>query len=76
MSEVHLRAKAWFGDETLVLDFPTSWKIVEVGPSDLQALTPAVMRDTLSRPIGTPRLSEIAQGKTRAVIVVDDLTRP
>ncbi len=76
MSDVYLRTKAWFGDETLAIDFPPSWKVIEVGPPDSPALTAQVMRDTLSRPIGTQRLSEIARGKTKAAIVVDDLTRP
>lgn len=76
MSEVLLRTKAWFGDETLAIDFPPSWNIVEVGPQDQRALTTDAMREALSRPIGTPRLSELAARKTKAVIVVDDLTRP
>jgi nickel-dependent lactate racemase len=76
MSEVLLRTRAWFGDETLRIDFPSSWNIVEVGPQDQPALTVEAMREVLSRPIGTPRLSELAKRKTKAVIVVDDLTRP
>lgn len=76
MSEVLLRTKAWFGDETLAIDFPPSWNIVEVGPQDQPALTVEAMREALSRPIGTPRLSELAKRKTKAVIIVDDLTRP
>ncbi|MCC2640827.1 MAG: hypothetical protein K0S45_1240 [Nitrospira sp.] len=76
MSKLHLRTKAWFGDETLAIDFPPSWRIVEVGPQERPALTADAMREKLSRPIGAPRLSEIAKAKTKAVIVVDDLTRP
>lgn len=34
------------------------------------------MREKLNRPIGSLPLREIAKGKTRAVIIVDDLTRP
>ena len=76
MNDVLLRTKAWFGDETLAIDFPPSWKVVEVGPPDNPGLTLQAMQEALSRPIGTPRLCEIAKGKTKAVIVVDDLTRP
>lgn len=76
MSQLQLRTKAWFGDEVLSVDLPASWKVVEVGPQDKPALTTDAMREVLSRPIGTSRLSEIARGKTRAVILVDDLTRP
>jgi nickel-dependent lactate racemase len=76
MSELHLHTKAWFGDEALTIDFPPSWRIVEIGPQDQPELTADAMREKLSRPIGTPRLSEIAKTKTKAVIVIDDLTRP
>ncbi len=76
MSVVQLRSKAWFGDDALMLDFPPSWKVVEVGPRDSPVLTAAAMRAILSHPIGTPPLFEMATGKNRAAIIVDDLTRP
>jgi nickel-dependent lactate racemase len=76
VNQVQLRTKAWFGDETLTMDFPASWNIVEIGPQDGPALTAAAMNRALTTPIGAPRLAEIAKGKTRAVIIVDDLTRP
>lgn len=76
MSQLQLRTKAWFGDEVLSIDLPAPWKVVEFGPQDKPALTTDAMREVMSRPIGTSRLSEIARGKTRAVILVDDLTRP
>lgn len=76
MNRIQLRTKAWFGDEDLTIDFPPSWKLVEIGPRDEPALTVEAMRECLSRPIGTRRLSEIARGKRNAVIVIDDLTRP
>ena len=76
MSNVELRTRAWFGDEPLTIGFPSTWKIVEVGPQDHPALTADGLREGLQRPIGSRRLSDIAVGKTRAVIIVDDLTRP
>ena len=76
MSELLLRTQAWFGDETLAIDFPPSWKVVEAGPPDSPAMTAHPMKDILSRPIGARRLSEIAKDKTKAIIVVDDLSRP
>lgn len=76
MSDVQLRTKAWFGDEPLSISFPPAWKIVEVGPRDSPALSAEVMREQLVRPIGSPPLRDLAKGKTKAVILVDDLTRP
>lgn len=76
MSDVQLRTKAWFGDEPLSISFPPAWKIVEVGPRDSPALSAEAMREQLARPIGSPPLRDLAKGKTKAVILVDDLTRP
>lgn len=76
MSDVHLRTKAWFGDEPLPINFPPAWNIVEVGPQDAPALSATAMREKLNQPIGTSPLREIAKGKTKCVIIVDDLTRP
>ena len=76
MSRFQLLTKAWFGDEPLTIDFPPSWNITEIGPQEQPALSAETMREALRQPIGTPRLMEIAKGKTKAVILVDDLTRP
>ena len=69
MTRMQLRTKAWFGDEDLTIDFPASWKLVEIGPRDEPALTVEAMRECLSRPIGTRRLSEIARGKRNACLL-------
>lgn len=76
MKDLHLRTKAWYGDEPLSINFPPAWKIVEVGPQDAPALSVTAMRKQLHQPIGSPPLREIAKGKTKCVIIVDDLTRP
>lgn len=76
MNGLQLRTKAWFGDESLAIDLPPLWNVVEVGPEDKPALSAEVIRETLQQPIGTPTLAEIAKGKTKAVILIDDLTRP
>lgn len=76
MSDVRLRTKAWFGDEPLSISFPPAWKTVEVGPQNAPALSDMAMREKLNQPIGSPPLREIAKGKTKCVIIVDDLTRP
>ena len=59
-----------------------------VGPDDVTGLKPssatgptpaeeqAEIRRALAEPIGAPRLSELAERATRAVIVVSDVTRP
>ena len=76
MSGLQLRTKAWFGDESLAIDLPPLWNVVEVGPEDKPPLSTGVIRETLQQPIGTPTLAEIAKGNTKPVIIIDDLTRP
>jgi len=36
----------------------------------------AAMREALSKPIGSPRLRELARGKTTVAVVINDITRP
>jgi len=76
MTAVHLRTKAWFGDEPLTIEFPDSWEIYQAGPRDQPALTADRMRQVLAQPIGTRPLSELAKTRSNAAIVIDDLTRP
>ncbi|MBI2940650.1 MAG: nickel-dependent lactate racemase [Chloroflexi bacterium] len=57
-------------------DLPDDWQVNNLSVSSAPALTPDEMRDALRRPIGAPRISELARGKRTAVIIVDDLTRP
>jgi nickel-dependent lactate racemase len=76
MTEVQLFTKAWFGDESVTVDFPPSWQVSVVAPEAQPALTEDQIRVRLSQPIGTPALSELAKKSGRAAIVVDDLTRP
>lgn len=73
--KVELNSNAWFGDFPIFLDFPTSWEITTIG-GYTPSLSIEEMRRKLRNPIGSKPLSEIAGGKKRIVIVVDDLTRP
>ena len=76
MTAIHLRTKAWFGDESLTIDLPDSWHVSQAAPQDEPALTDNQMRRLLAQPIGASPLSELARTRTRAAIVTDDLTRP
>lgn len=76
LQKIRLVTKAWFGDEDLTIDFPSAWNVVMAGPPDQIGLREHELREALCEPIGTPRLSELAKARTRAAILVDDLTRP
>jgi nickel-dependent lactate racemase len=70
--------RAWYGDESLTLSFPRDWQVTccPMAGADRAVLTPEQLADALARPIGSPRLSELARGRRRAVILFDDFTRP
>ncbi len=69
-------SRAWYGDEALTLNFPTSWEVEVLGPKDAPVLSDAHIEKAFAEPISTPRISELAKGKKSAAIVVDDLSRP
>jgi hypothetical protein len=71
-----LGTAAWYGDTDLQLELPQAWEVIVHWPS-----TPPPLRDedvarSVAQPIGQLRLEELARGRRRACIVVDDLTRP
>lgn len=74
-NRVELNSSAWFGDFPIFLEFPASWEITTIGGYS-PSLSIEEMRGKLRNPIGSKSLSEIAGGKKRIVLVVDDITRP
>lgn len=76
MTTVEVTTGAWFGDRRTALTFPPSWDVRVVGRSPGPPLGPDAMRERLRRPIGTPRLAELARGRRSAALVIDDISRP
>jgi nickel-dependent lactate racemase len=68
----------WYGDTELELEFPDSWEVIvpRMAGEHAPKLTDQQIRDALRKPIGTPRLAEMAKGKKEVCIIFDDLTRP
>ncbi len=60
------------------LDFPEAWdvNVMHMKGVDSAVLTDARIAESLSEPIGTASLRELAAGKQTVVITFDDLTRP
>jgi len=60
------------------LDFPDSWDISEykMEGAEYNDLSELEIRKAVLNPIGTEKLSELAKGKEKIVIVIDDMTRP
>jgi nickel-dependent lactate racemase len=76
MQHVQVLTAAWYGDRKLDLTFPDDWELNIIAFEEREPLSVDEMRRAFHQPIGSPRISEMAQGKKSAVIIADDLTRP
>ncbi len=68
--------KAWYGDGEFELTFPPEWEVKFFSMHDAPDIGEENVRKAFSLPIGSKPLSMIAKGKKKAVIVVDDISRP
>ena len=68
---------AWRKPEFFSLEFPDAWEVVkcQMNGAESQELSDDVIRSSILNPIGTSRLSDMALGKQRVVIAIDDMTR-
>lgn len=68
---------AWREPEYLELIFPDSWNasIYRMNAAENSGFLSEEIKQRVTNPIGTPKLSELAKGKEKVVIVVDDMTR-
>jgi lactate racemase len=75
---ITMLTKAWYGDTPYTIDFPDSWDVVykKMPGHDWPSMTDDQIWEALNKPIGAPKLQELAKGKQRVVIVFDDLARP
>jgi nickel-dependent lactate racemase/CMP-N-acetylneuraminic acid synthetase len=68
--------KSWYGNEPLCIDFPSSWNITVAAMNDAKGISDKEIQKAVLSPIASPRLSELAKGKSSVCIAVDDLTKP
>jgi nickel-dependent lactate racemase len=66
---------AWTG-ETIALEMPSGCAPVPLRMDDAPALSPEAVDRALDSPLGAPSLAELAAGRSRAAIAIDDITRP
>lgn len=71
-----LRTNVWRTDETLDLQFPAHWDVTFMWPASPPALTVEEIAEKLDRPVGQPPITEMSHGKSRPLVIVDDLNRP
>jgi len=68
---------AWYQDREEKLVFPDGWEILVANPArELEPLTDDEIRLRLAQPIGTKPIHELARGKRRVAVAIDDLSRP
>jgi nickel-dependent lactate racemase len=68
----------WYGCSALEIDLPDAWD-VEVCPmrgAQRPELGDRELAHAIQNPIASPSIRELAQGKRKAVVVFDDMTRP
>lgn len=70
--------RLWYEDRELQLEFPQHWDVIPclMHGHDAPALTPEEITSSLSAPIGTGRMKELARGKKHVAIIFDDISRP
>jgi nickel-dependent lactate racemase len=71
-----IRWGAWFDDRELTLDFPAAWELDFCPPADGPDIGEAGLAAAFAQPFGTPPLRELARGRSKPCIVIDDLSRP
>lgn len=74
--ETHCWTGAWYSDEALALDFPPEWDVTVFRPSTPPPLTDAQIAEALERPSGQSPIRQICRGKSRPLVIIDDLNRP
>ena len=76
VSEKQFRTGAWYGDQSFTLSFPSQWDVTVYWPQTPAPLTDDQIVEALERPVGQPPIRLLCQGRSRPLVVVDDLTRP
>ncbi len=76
--KISLRVGGWFGEKEIELAFPSNWEVTErrMAGHDKPALMDEEIRSALRNTLGTPRLSELARGKKKVIILFDDIPKP
>ena len=77
MNVIKVPQLAWYETREMELPVPDSWQ-VEVGNMagyDRPVLKPDQIKAAIGKPIATPPIKELAEGKKEVVIIFDDMTR-
>ena len=75
-SIITLRTGAWFGDKHIELQIPSEWNVDVLWPVTPSRLNSEQLERILDQPVGQPSIEELCKGKSKPIIIVDDLNRP
>lgn len=77
MNIIKVPQLAWYQTKELELPLPDSWQVetYNMAGYNRPAMTPDEIKASISNPIGTPPIREMAKGKKEVVIIFDDMTR-
>ncbi|GEM_PF-285916 len=67
---------SWYDEARLRLDFPPGWRVEVCPPQGAPEISDSEIESALASPHGAAGLRELCRGRERAVVAVDDLTRP
>lgn len=68
--------KCWYGNELFDISFPNNWAVQIINMADAISLDDATIKQKILNPVSSHRLKELAKGKNRPVIIIDDISRP
>lgn len=76
--KIAIPRRLWYDNSSSTIELPDAWdvRVLPMRGRDLPPLSPEGIEHAIKNPIESPRLSELARGKSSAVIIFDDITRP
>ena len=66
----------WYGNRTFKMTFPIKWRVNKISMNDQAPISDEQLRNSILNPISSARLRDIAKGKNKPIVVIDDLNRP
>jgi nickel-dependent lactate racemase len=76
LSTLTLRTGVWYGDHLVELEIPQNWDVNVLWPQTPPPMSEREIADVLQKPIGQAPIQRLCRGKSRPLVIVDDLNRP
>jgi nickel-dependent lactate racemase len=76
MQKLKLQTGIWYNDHTIELGLPDTWSVTTCNPSLPGPMSNGEIRQRIDAPVNQAPLRQLAKGKKRPVVVIDDLDRP